>query len=500
MAMMDRRRLIQSALALGAGTLGWRRSVWAAEQHWDLLVVGAGTAGLPAAIFASRRGARVLLIDAATEVGGNLHLANGQISGAGTRMQRALGIRDSAQRHYDDIMRVTDHSADPDIVRLAVDNAGATLDWLLDNGLTPLPGHPVTGDAPGRPMYSARRYLWGQNEGRDILAVINRQLAPELASGRVLTQLETRVSELLTDDRGAVEGVRAHRGKQDLVFRGRHVLLTSGGYASNPEMFRRLCGYPNYAGTSYPFAQGDGIELATSIGGYLRGRDKYRSGFGSILASEQYPAKVSGRFITVPQTRAPWELWVNVRGERFVREDEPRQIERERALLHQAELRYWIVFDEAIFQAAPPGVAGWSREKMRAAFDSHPMFARADSLEALAQRCGIDAAGLAATVNAYNAGVAGAADPLGRQHRPAPLGQAPFYAIRHQGHSASSAVGVVVDRRLRVLRGGGDPVPNVYAAGEVLGSGATMGNSFAAGMLLTPALAFGRLLGSTLPL
>ncbi len=499
MRLVGRRRFIHSAAALGVGALALRRSLWAAEQSWDFIIVGAGTAGLPAAIFASRRGARVLLIDTAKEVGGNLHLANGQISAAGTKLQRQLGIKDSPQTHYDDVMRVTERTADPDIVRLTVNNAASMIDWLLDGGLTALPGHPITGDAPGRPMYSVRRYLWAKNEGRDILAVINRQFEPELASGRVVTQLETRVTELLTDERGAIEGVRARHGDQDLVFRGRTVLLTTGGYASNPEMFRRLSGYPNYAGGAYPFALGDGLELATSVGAYLRGREKYRSGFGSILANENYPAKVAGRFITVPQTRPPWELWVNVHGERFVREDEPQQVKRERALLHQPELRYWIVFDDAIFQAAPPGVAGWSREKMSAAFDSHPMFARADTLDALSQRCGIGAAGLARSVANYNSAVAGGVDPLGRQYKPMAIGRAPFYAIRHQGHSASSNVGVVVDKQLRVIRGGGEPVRGLYAAGEILGSGATMGDSFAAGMMLTPALTFGKLLGSNLP-
>jgi fumarate reductase flavoprotein subunit len=496
-----RRKFLGSAAALGAlAGAGALQSLWAAEQHWDLVIVGAGTAGLPAAIFASRRGARVLLIDAADEVGGTLHLANGQVSGAGTSLQRALGIQDSPQRHYDDIMRVSGHSADPRIVRLAVDNAAATIDWLLAAGLEPLPGHPVTGESPGRPMYSVRRYLWGRNEGRDILAAINRELAPELASGRIVTQLATRATELLTDERGAVEGVRGRCDGRDLVFRGRHVLLTSGGYASNPAMFRRLCGFPNYAGSSYPQSQGDGLELATSVGGYLRGREKYRSGFGSILASEQYPAKITGRFVTVPQTRPPWEIWVNARGERFVREDEPLQAARERALLHEPELRYWIVFDDRIFQAAPPGITGWSRERMRAAFDSHPMFTRAASVDALARACGIDAAGLERTVAQYNAGIAGAPDALGREHRPLPLAQPPYFAIRHQGHSATSVVGVTVDGQLRVLRGDGSVVRGLYAAGEVLGSGATMGNSFAAGMMLTPALSLGRHLGRTLPL
>jgi hypothetical protein len=38
-------------------------------------------------------------------------------------------------------------------------------------------------------------------------------------------------------------------------------------------------------------------------------------------------------------------------------------------------------------------------------------------------------------------------------------------------------------------------VPNLYAVGEVIGGGATSGDSFVNGMMVTPALAFGRLLG-----
>jgi fumarate reductase flavoprotein subunit len=473
----------------------------AEDTVYDYVIVGAGTAGIPAAVFASRRGASVLLVDAASAVGGTLHLANGQISGAGTRLQRELGIDDTPDLHYEDVLRVTGGTADRDVVRLTVDHAATTLDWLERGGLVPLPGHPVTGEAPGRPMYSRRRYLWAEREGRAILDVVNRELAPEIASGRVRVQLDTRVTELLTDDRGGVTGVRADRGGRGSAFRGRHVLLTTGGYASNMTMFRRLTGVPNYAGGSYPFSQGDGLDLAVSVGGYLRGRELYRTGFGSILENDDYPAKVHARFVTSPQLRAPWEIYVNARGERFVREDEPVPLGRERALLRQPELRYWIIFDQDIFERAPPGVQGWSREQMLAAFDSHPMFARAESLAALAERVGMPPAALARSVEDYNAALAGGReDAFGRQHRPRAIRRGPFYAIRHQGHAATSSAGVAVDRDLRVLRGDGSAVPNLYAAGEVLGSGVSVGNAFAAGMMLTPALTFGRLLGERLPL
>ena len=176
---------------------------------WDFIIIGSGTAGLPAAIFASRRGAKVLLIDSAEALGGTLNLANGQVAAAGTRTQIAKGIMDTPDAHYEDIMRITDGVVDPNIIRKTVDNAPDTINWLLDNGLKPLPDHPVTGSDPGRPTYRTARYIWGKGQGRDILAVVLKQLAPELESGRVVTQLETDAKELLVSDDGSVKGVRA---------------------------------------------------------------------------------------------------------------------------------------------------------------------------------------------------------------------------------------------------------------------------------------------------
>jgi fumarate reductase flavoprotein subunit len=59
---------------------------------------------------------------------------------------------------------------------------------------------------------------------------------------------------------------------------------------------------------------------------------------------------------------------------------------------------------------------------------------------------------------------------------------------------------VSIDKNLRVTRADGTPIPGLYAAGEVMGSGATLGDAFAPGMMLTPALTLGRWLGQTLPI
>ena len=125
-------------------------------DQWDVIIAGAGTVGVPAAIFAARRGARVLVLEAAPEIGGTLHLSAGQMSAAGTKAQASLGIEDSPDLHFEDVMRISKGTADKELVRLAVDNAAATYDWLTDSGFEPLPEHPVLGLA--HEPYSERRY------------------------------------------------------------------------------------------------------------------------------------------------------------------------------------------------------------------------------------------------------------------------------------------------------------------------------------------------------
>ena len=61
-----------------------------------------------------------------------------------------------------------------------------------------------------------------------------------------------------------------------------------------------------------------------------------------------------------------------------------------------------------------------------------------------------------------------------------------------------SPTGLRVDKQLRVLRESGRPIPNLYAAGEVLGFGRTSGDAFVGGLSLTPALTFGKILGERL--
>jgi fumarate reductase flavoprotein subunit len=471
---------------------------------WDVVVVGAGTAGMPAAVFAAQRGARVLVIEHASEIGGALHLSAGQMSGAGTKLQAAKGIDDTADQHYEDVMRISNNTADPALVRLAVDHGGKTIDWLLDNGLEIHPEHPVRGLT--HEPYSKDRYYWGPDGGRSVLRTLSRVFVAELARGNLTLKLETEVTGLVRKKSGPVTGVttRAKDGSET-QYDGHNVVLASGGYCADADVFEELNGIPLYGNAAYPFARGSGIKIGQSVGGWTRGKENYICSFTSVLESAVIPSPVVARLILAPEFRQPWEIFVNAEGKRFIREDEPSVDTREHALLAQTNLRCWSIFDDVILKESPnyvlntalPDAMPWPKEKVFEAFDTYEFFYKADTLHELASRTGVNAGNLKTTIADYNVTLCGS-DPFGRQHRPKAIETPPFYAIRIQGVSFTSAVGLAVDDSLRVTNKNRKPIRGLYAIGELLGAGQTMGNATVGGMLVAPAISFGRLLGQTI--
>lgn len=496
-----RRTLLKGAAAttvLSAMPWGVRQAF--AQQAFDLVVIGGGTAGIPAAIFAADRGARVVIIEKAPAVGGTLFLSGGMVAGARTVFQKAKGIEDSPDAHYDDIMRISLHTADPELARLWADNGGPTINWLAENGFTIRDGQPVTG--AGYDPYLIPRYLQGPAAGVSILNVMKPLLDRHVQEGRVVVLTAAAAVNLIMDGRGAVTGVvtQDSAGKRSDIL-GRNVIIASGGYAANPTMFENLQGMPLYKRVAYPYSQGDGLSLGLGAGGYLRGADNLVQYYGSIAVDDKIPSAMAANMSLVQ--RAPWEVYVNARGERFVQEDTPSRGALDRAMDLQPGHRFWAVFDQQILDQAPPlieakstqGFPDWPREKLLDAFNKLPMFTRAVSLGELGVITGIDPAGLEKSIRDYNQAIEkGLPDKFERAYRPLQVAKPPFYAIRSQAWTLKSYAGLAVNKDLQVISKEGKPVPNLYAAGEALGA-ATSGKSHTSGGSVTPALAFGRLLG-----
>lgn len=501
---ISRRHLIASA-PLAFAALGMGKAFAAGRESWDMIVVGAGTAGIPAAIFAAERGARVLLLEKSSQLGGTLWFSGGQMSAAGTRRQQALGIADSPENHFNDIMRISRGTAEPALVRRAVQEAAGTLDWLEASGFIFDTQYPL--DATGHEPYSARRVWGGKERGISLLKLLETELAK--LSNKPVIRTDFEVQELLLDASGNVAGVRGQDdGGQTHDFRASQVILASGGYMSNPSMFADLNGIPQYRAGWAPANNGIGVTLALSAGGHIRGKQNYLCDFGSIPMDTESPSSEFARSIHHPQRRLPWEIWVNAKGQRFVSEEEPSVDVRERALLGQPDHRYWIVFDEEVLssspmlvRSAPPGESrDWTIDELRASFGDIPAFVKGDTIDELAERAGIAAEGLRATIEQYNRAAQSGSDAFGRKHIPRPIAKPPYYAIRHQGGTLISMAGVAVDGDLRVIKPSGQAVGGLFAAGELLGNGSLSGQAFCSGMMVTPALSLGRWLGRTLPL
>lgn len=461
---------------------------------WDIIVVGAGTAGMPLCIEAAARGARVLALEHAPEVGGTLHVAAGQISAAGTSLQRQKGIDDDPQRHVDDVLRISNGTADEAMVRLVAENAPDTFEWLCDLGFTPLPEHPVLF---GQNPYSVPRTYWGAENGRTILKAIRPPFDAAVARGAIEVKVNTEVTDLMTDTAGAVIGVRARQGNDQVEFFAANIVLTSGGYGASKERFPKFTdGYPAF-GWARKWSQGGATEAALSAGAVMQNQDFFLPKWAGV-ENPTDPTRTERYTETNPDRRPPWEIYVDGTGRRFMAEDLPEAETREEKLMGIPDLTFWVIYDEGVREAAPPLFDKLTDAELDQVFGHHPSYCRASSVADLAVQTGLDATALEASVAQYNAAVRAGSDPMGRQHLPCPIETPPFYAVRHHGVGAVTIPGLAVDESLRVTRPDGTPIPNLYAAGEILGLGLHSGRAFVGGMGIMPALTYGRLLGRRL--
>ncbi|MGI9657861.1 MAG: FAD-dependent oxidoreductase [Gaiellaceae bacterium] len=464
----------------------------------DLIVVGAGTAGMPCAIAAAEAGGSVIVVEKTSEIGGSLHLSAGSLSAAGTKRQAERAIEDDPELHVADVMRITDGTANEPLVRLAAQEAGATVDWLDGLGYAFDPETPLI--YHGYEPYSRARVYYGD----DLAKTIYRVLRPLWDEGTSAGKIDARVSTAMVDliiDGERVVGVRTEGPDGVGELRAPAVVLTTGGYGSNPELFAELTpSSPHLVSATRASSTGDGILVARRYGASIAGADHY---LGTIGGIEQEPGSGRsdwwGSFANVdPADRAPREIYVNAEGKRYVAEDDPSAHARQSALLKQPQRKMWAIFDEQALLDGASFVPQWDVDALRREAAAGKCVWSSDTLAGLAAAAGIGATGLAETVAAWNAAVEAGEDPVGRRDPSHAVATPPFYALLTHPVTLFTFAGLAVDGDLRVLAESGAPIEGLYAAGEVLGGAATTGNAFCTGMLVTPAISFGRILGRRL--
>lgn len=464
-----------------AGT-GTPNIEWAEET--DVIVMGFGGAGATAAIGASEAGANVIVFEKAPEgqEGGNTSVSGG---GAHTK------YKDYPEFIYEQFPdTIPQEEIDGFLEELG------TLDaWVEAHG-------EKLGETIGSPA----------SNGYGLFSWI-KDIAVNSPGAQV--RYETPVKRLVFDqETKEVRGVIVEQNGEDAaIMAKRGVIMTCGGFENNHYMLTAY--YPPEVpiypcGT--PYNTGDGIPMVAEVGAKLRGFSSVEWGCHCCKAgSEEVGVALAFSFMNPDSYQNA--IVVNKAGKRFVNESSGgRYGDGGYALrpLHAKDqipelamsfkpyldeegnqlnvtftydnLPMYLIFGEtrmnngeALFTSAGKkagncwanlhGMYSWSDDN-QAELDKG-WIVKADTLEELAEKTGIDAAGLAATVAAYDRACADGTDPeFGRSYDLTPIGEGPFYACELGMSLINTQGGPARDAAHRVLNNQDEVIGRLYAGGE----------------------------------
>ena len=250
------------------------------------------------------------------------------------------------------------------------------------------------------------------------------------------------------------------------------MVLASGGFQGNPEMLSRYLGpqsqfiRPVARGGYYN--RGEGIRMALEIGAAPCGD------YGSFHAQPVDPRSRRHEPVVL---NYPYGILVNRAGRRFV-DEAPATVDAS----YEAASRRIMAEPEgiafAIADARLDDVPNWQKSVRT---DQPPV--AAETPAGLAEALGIDAAGLARTLEAYNAACR-AADgftPLAldglatdgldppKSNWARPIDRPPFRAWPIIAANCFTFGGLKINPQAQVLNTDGEAIPGLYAAGETAG-------------------------------
>ncbi len=416
------------------------------ELETDVVVVGGGGAGLTVAgtIAAASSRLRVTLVELDSSQPCNTAIASNFIPAAGTRFQRAAGIGDSAPLFAADIMRKNGGRSAAALTHALCSHSAEALHWLVD--------------ALGVQLELAPELTWIGHSAIRMHAHPSRGGPPVLASLRGFAQGHGRIrfldhtlgTGLIQDGNGAICGITATCGDEQLRIAARKVVLTTGGYGANPGMISshipEMADAPSIGSKA---DRGDGIAWGLGAGGRCALMGAYQ-GRDCISAD--------GTRVTPPVLNEGG-IAVNASARRFVDERQDYSA-LARVYRQQPGKVAYFIWDERI-QDMVKNVFVMQQAKARGGI----MFA--PGVEELAAAYDLPAPELARTLERYNEGVRSGNDEFGRSGLTRPL-DPPYYAARITGAIAHTQGGLVVDTACRVLREDGTPVPDLCAGGNTI--------------------------------
>lgn len=447
------------------------------DFHSDCLVIGGGAAGLTSALAAHHRQRSVIVMERDGQLSGSTALSSGFIPAAETQSQQAQGISDSLDQFCDDIAKKNHHSVDPDYIRLCAQAAQKGLDWLSEHHDIPFivlddflyPGHSAhrMHAVPERTGAALIHRLEKAAENQDITIVPN-----------------AKASHLAVDDAGNVIGARFERpdgAVEDIACQS--VVLACNGYGGNPDLISKYI--PEMTQALYfghPGNQGDAILWGQALGAGLRCLSGYQ-GHGSVA----HPHSVLITWALMMEGA----IQVNCHGQRFSNEHLGYS-EQAVLVLKQPQQKAWNIFDARLFEK------GMEFDDFRNAA-SLDAFVKADTLDDLADKLGIDGEGLTNTFNDITSWISNPnqKDPFGRHFTKDKQLSPPYYAVPVTGALFHTQGGLLINNHAQVMRDDGTVINGLYACGGAASgvSGPDVSGYLSGNGLLT-AIGLGFLAGS----
>jgi urocanate reductase len=459
------------------------------DKETDVVVVGYGGAGAAAAIGAREAGSEVLILEKAIAGGGSTALCGGVYYAAGTSVQAANGIEDSADKMYDHYMNAGMGFNDPALSRIAADQSAANVEKLISLGAT-FPTAPTVSGAEykvgSEPIARVHSVAYGELGGGMAYYAVLRDGA-EKAGAEVM--LETEAKRLVTDASGQVIGVLATNAGTDMAIKARKgVVIATGGFTRDEKMLRAYNEQAFYCQPlGAPDLTGEGLRMAFALGADAKNIDEVLGVPGLTL-----PGKIAATyaFWTFGTANA---LMINTDGRRFV--DEYAFYDWKNTELLKQPNRYCFSFFDAATRDAAPGmlVSGFSEDLEQEVADG--LVLKADTLADLAAQMGVPAERFEATVAKFNEDAAAGVDSeYGRALFLAPLETAPFYAFKTFPTMFDTMGGLKINENAQVVDVWGDVIPRLYAA--PMTAGGVMGEHYpGSGSSLNAGLTFGLIAG-----
>jgi succinate dehydrogenase/fumarate reductase flavoprotein subunit len=302
--------------------------------------------------------------------------------------------------------------------------------------------------------------------------------------------LSTPAKRLVTDTRGMVTGVIAQSGDQEIAIKARRaVILATGGFEQNEWLqMQYLQGKPFYSMAPLTHT-GDGIIMAQKVGAALWHMWHIHGSYG--FKYPEFPIAFRHFFAGFrnPQRKMPW-IVVDKYGRRYMNEYQPAPQDtghRAMELLDPdipgySRIPSYIIFDGEGRKRGPLAkplslgvhIYEWSKDNMQEV--EKGWILEADSIHDLALKINktpenqslMDAELIEETISRWNDSVKRGKDWLRRpQGTMIPIKTPPFYAAEVWPTISNTQGGPVHNVRQQVIDALGDPIPHLYAVGEL---------------------------------